>query len=82
MSDKEFPQILADDVKKINVENEDVLLITLPEKINNYPTSAQNEYTKNVHESFLEIFKDKNIKIIVIPAGMKVEIIKNSDISK
>lgn len=72
------PQILSEDVLKINVDEGDALLVTLPETANLMPREVQQAYQENVSNAFKDVFKEKEIKVIVMPHGMKVELIKAS----
>jgi hypothetical protein len=74
------PQVLHDDVMKINVDEGDALLVRLPEAANLMPRHQQQAYQQNVSHAFQDAFKDKKLKVIVMPHGMEVEIIKSSQL--
>jgi len=72
--------VTLDDVVKINVDDGDALLVTLPEGSANMPSAALGKFIENVSRVFHDAFEDKHIKIIVIPHGMQVELIKSSEL--
>ena len=73
-------KVLSEDVMKIDVEDEDVLLVTLPKHVSSFSPEQQQEYTKSVSDAFQAVFKEKNIKVVVVPQGMTVKVIRNSDL--
>jgi hypothetical protein len=72
------PQVLHDDVLKLNAEDGDALLVTLPETANMMSREVQQQYQESVSNAFKEVFKEKEIKVVVIPHGMKVELLKTN----
>jgi len=82
MSDtKEFDYTVGiDDVIKVDVEEGDALLVTLPETANTMPRDQQAQFATNVSQAFQAAFEDKNLKVVVMPHGMTVELIKGSQL--
>lgn len=72
------PEVLAEDVLKLNADDGDVLLVTLPEAANVMPREMQQAYQQNVSEAFQDVFKDKQVKVVVMPHGMEVTMFKSS----
>ena len=56
-----------DKIVRLDVEEGDYIIVTMPEG------SFPNSHYDNIREQFEETFKDKKVKIAVIPFGMKVE---------
>lgn len=67
-----------EEVLKLNVENNDILLVTLPNV--QLPPTQYEKYANHVTSGFKEVLKDKKVKIIVVPAGTYVELIKSSSL--
>jgi len=82
MSDtKEFDYTVGiDDVIKVDVEDGDALLVTLPETANTMPREQQALFADNVSQAFQTAFENKNLKVVVMPYGMTVELIKGSQL--
>jgi len=79
IDDKEF-NITIDDVLKLDVADGDALIVSLPEAANNMPVPQQQAFSKSVSEAFKDAFHDKQIKVVVVPHGMKVELLKVSEL--
>jgi len=69
-----------DDVIKVDVEEGDALLVTLPETASRLPRDQQAQFATNVSQAFQTAFEDKNLKVVVMPHGMTVELIKGSQL--
>ena len=67
--------VTVQDAVKINTDEGDTLLVSLPAQSMDLPSSQLHDMTKRVAESFKEVFEDKKVKVIVVPHGMKVELI-------
>jgi len=82
MSDtKEFDYTVGiDDVIKVDVEDGDALLVTLPETANKMSREQQALFADNVSQAFQTAFENKNLKVVVMPYGMTVELIKGSQL--
>jgi len=74
--------ITIDDVVKINVDDGDALLVTLPEGSVNMPNVDLGKFIENVSRVFRDAFDDKKIKVIVVPYGMQVELIQSSTLKE
>lgn len=70
-------EVKIDDVIKVNTDEGDTLLVRLP-PMENAPDRVVEAFSKRVSDAFKETFKDKNVKILVVPHLMQVEIIKGS----
>lgn len=70
--------ITIDDVVKINIDDGDVLLVELPPQTDDLPLHALDIMYSHVTSAFESVFSDKDVKILVVPTGMKVEIIQSS----
>ena len=62
-----------DSIVKIDVDEGDVLVVTLPESTKNLPRHLHEQFSKDVSKGFEAVLEDKDIKVVVIPYGMKVE---------
>ena len=71
--------IKIDNVLKILVDEGDMLLVTLPESSLNLPIVKHDDMLKGVAHAFEELLHGKRVKIMVVPYGMQVQIIKSSD---
>ncbi len=65
-----------ENVLKLNAEDGDMLVVTLAE--NDLPTHHLKTHMNEINKQFSMLLKDKDVKIIVIPHGMKVEILSAS----
>ena len=72
--------VTIDDVIKINTDDGDTLLVEMPKTSTELPITALREMNERVAKSFESVFADKDVKIIVIPYGMKVQLIKSSNL--
>jgi len=72
--------ITIHDVIKVNADEGDTLLVALPEASEHLPGGQLNAMFKRVAQAFEEVFADKDVKVIVVPYGMEVQLIKSSTI--
>ena len=72
--------IQIEDVIKVNADEGDTLLVTLPEASEKLPTRVLDDMFQRVAKAFEQVFKDKDVKVIVVPYGMEVQLIKSSTI--
>ena len=72
--------VTIQDVVKIDVDDGDVLLVKLPPQSEDLPAPALDQMYKRVANAFESVFFDKDVKILVVPPGMEVEIIKSSEL--
>ena len=70
--------ITVDDAIKIDIDDGDVLLVKLPPQSVDLPNSALDQMYKNVSKGFESVFADKDVKILIVPHGMIVEVIQSS----
>ena len=70
--------ITVDDAIKIDIDDGDVLLVKLPPQADDLPVHALEMMYKYVAKSFESVFSDKDVKILVVPSGMEVEVIQSS----
>ena len=70
--------ITVDDAIKIDIDDGDVLLVKLPPQSEDLPHHALDVMYTSVTKAFGSVFSDKDVKIIVVPSGMEVEIIQSS----
>lgn len=73
--------ITIDDTIKIDTEDGDIILVTLPEMTTSMPMHLLDEHTQRVTDAFTALFKDKDVKIAVMQYGMKVEFFKGSNLA-
>ena len=71
--------ILPENVMQIDAADGDVLLVTMPEHSLTMTDDQLRSYHKNVIDTFDNVFKDKKVRTVVVPFGMKVEIVKSSE---
>jgi len=64
-----------DNVLKIDVDDGDILLVTIPD---NLSRKEFDEFSKYVRNGFNDALKDKKVKIVIVPSNIKVELIKSS----
>jgi hypothetical protein len=70
--------VTLQDVIKINTDEGDTLLVTLPEQSQQLPNIQLDNMFQRVGKAFEKTFADKDVKVVVVPYGMKVELIKSS----
>jgi prophage DNA circulation protein len=70
--------VTVQDIEKIVAEEGDVLLVTLPEQSANLPNSQMQRLALDTAKAFETVLVEKRIKTIVIPNGMRVEVLKSS----
>jgi hypothetical protein len=68
------------DVVKAAVEKGDTLIVTLPPQSESFPNSVLESMIKRVTRAFEVTFTDKDIRILVVPSGMEVQLIKTSEL--
>lgn len=76
----ETPIIDIDNVQRLSVEDGDALIVTLPPNADMMPNDVRERYIKSIQETFEQIFHDKQIRVIIIPNGMKVEVLLTSQL--
>ena len=72
--------VTINDVVKVNADAGDTLLVALPEQSMDLPASQLDDMFQRVAQAFEQMFKDKDVKVIVVPYGMEVQIIKSSEL--
>jgi hypothetical protein len=65
-----------ENVFKLEVDDGDVLIVTMPESSLSMSRRTFESFADETKNSFKDLLKDKDVKIVVIPYGMKVEYFK------
>ena len=73
--------ITISDVIRIVADEGDTLLVTLPPMSTELPTNELDRMFERVAHGFKEAFNDKDVKVIVVPHGMDVQLIKSSELT-
>ena len=73
--------VTIQDVVKIDIDEGDTLLVKLPPQSVDLPNNALDQMYKAVSKGFESTFADKDVKILIVPHGMEVEIIKSSELN-
>lgn len=73
-------EITIDDVIKVNTDEGDTLLVTLPATSANLPYAILDKHLMRVAGLFTETFEGKDVKVLVVPHGMEVQLIKSSQL--
>ena len=68
----------CDNIFTINPDDGDALLVTLPEITTHLSKDLYKMYEDAIRQKFIDTFKDKNVRVIVVPHGMKIEILQSS----
>ena len=71
-------ETIVDSVLKIDIADGDMILVTMPENVSEMPVSSQQKYMKKIADGFDRAFDGKDVQTIIVPHGMKVELIKGS----
>ncbi len=72
--------VKIEDAIKLNAENGDTLLVTLPPQSVVLPTKVLDDMFIRVAKAFEESFSDKDVRVLVVPHGMEVQLIKSSEL--
>lgn len=72
--------ITVDSVVTISTDDGDTLLVELPPQSTELPHRELEDMYTRVALAFEEVFADKDVKVIVVPNGMEVKLIKSSGI--
>lgn len=70
----------VESVMRLDAKDGDALIVTLPPAADMMPGEVRTQYIKSIQESFEQIFHDKKVRVIIIPHGMKVELVSTSEL--
>ena len=70
--------ITINDVIKIDTDDGDTILVEMPPQSTHLPVPQLDDMTQRVAKAFEAAFADKDVRILVMPSGMKVQLIKSS----
>jgi len=65
-------------IEKIDAEDGDILLVTLPDKT--MSRKELSEWSNAINKQFRNLLDNKDVKIAILHSGMKVELLKTSQL--
>lgn len=68
-------KITIDNIKKIDVSDGDVLVVTMPD-MRHLPVLVERDAMRNMGKYVKATFKDHDIEIMVVHHGVKIEVFK------
>lgn len=80
MSEDNNEELNVKSVERIRVEDGDAIVVTLPQSTEMMPQHIRDEYIRNIQKTFEDMFNDKKVRVLIVPYGMKVELITTSDL--
>lgn len=67
-----------ENVVKLDIDDGDIVLVTLPEFVDEMPSEKQKEFLITVQRGFMDALGEKEARVVVMPFGMKVEVLPSS----